>query len=255
MPRPDILDQRESLRNPLAGSIALHAGLVATAILYTTIAGPHHTLGNLNAGAGAITIGAVKTIPLPGQTGHPNPVANDTESQVPMPPPEKVQRRTVEQRNTGVPIGRTKPLRPQKEEAPQRKWSDDWSKRANQITSNEGRRVVSQMYQLRGGGSIGIGPGVFGERFGAYAELIAERVAQQWQTASLDPHSQAQAAIVTFDIYRDGTIRNVMLIQRSGNYLVDSTAQRAVYNAAPFPPLPAGFGRDSANVELRFNLK
>src|SRR5579884_4475525 len=173
MPHADILDQRESLRNPLLGSLALHAGVLGFAILYATVLVTKHTsFGSAAAGGGAIQIGAVSAIPLPSRTGHPNPVANDTESQVPMPPPEKVQRRAVEQRNTGVPIGRTKPLRPQKEEAPQRKWSDDWSKRANQITSNEGRRVVSQMYQLRGGGSIGIGPGVFGERFGAYAELI-----------------------------------------------------------------------------------
>src|SRR5579884_2866789 len=247
MPHADILDQRESLRNPLLGSLALHAGVLGFAILYATVLVTKHTsFGSAAAGGGAIQIGAVSAIPLPSRTGHPNPVANDTESQVPMPPPEKVQRRAVPKPEpNAIPLGHVK-QKPQREETPARKWQDDWSKRANQVYSTEGRAVSSPMYQMRGGGSIGVGPGVFGERFGAYAELIIQRVAQQWQTAGLDPHSQAQAAVVTFEIQRDGSIRSPMLIERSGNATIDFSALRAVTQAAPFPPLPPGYGRDSA---------
>jgi TonB family protein len=44
-------------------------------------------------------------------------------------------------------------------------------------------------------------------------------------------------------------------MQRSGNPTLDYSAQRAVLEAAPFPPLPAGFERDSARVEINFELK
>jgi len=256
MPHADILDQHDSLRNPLLGSVALHAGLAGLAILYATVlVTKHDSFGSAAAGGGAIEIGAVSTIPLPSHTGRPNPIANPTESQAPLPPPEKVQHKEIPKPEpNAVPLGRQK-LKPQPQEQPKRKWTDNWAKKANQVYSTEGPALSNPMYQMRGGGSIGVGPGVFGERFGAYAALIAQRVAQQWQTAGLDPRSQAQPAMVTFDIQRDGSVSNVFLMQRSGNFTIDASAQRAIIQAGPFPPLPAGFGRSSATVELTFNLR
>ena len=46
-----------------------------------------------------------------------------------------------------------------------------------------------------------------------------------------------------------------MCDQRSGILTLDNSAQRAILNAAPFPPLPAGFDRDAAQIEFRFQLK
>lgn len=256
MPHADILDERESLRNPLLGSLALHAAVFATAIVYTTLLlGPHESFGNKVAGGGAVQVGAVSSIPLPSHVGHPNPVANDSEAHVPLPPPEKVQHKEIPKPEpNAVPLGRVK-QKPQREELPQRKWSDNWSKKSNQVYSMAGQAVSSPMYQMRGGGSIGVGPGVFGERFGAYAALVIQRVAQQWQTSGLDLHSQAQPAMVTFDIRRDGSVQNVFIMQRSGNFNIDTSAQRAIIQASPFPPLPPEYSGSAASVQLTFNLK
>ena len=64
-----------------------------------------------------------------------------------------------------------------------------------------------------------------------------------------------QVTIVTFSIYRDGRAGDVRIVQSSGNPMVDISAQRAVLDASPFPPLPQGFERSSANIEFQFQLK
>jgi protein TonB len=81
-------------------------------------------------------------------------------------------------------------------------------------------------------------------------------VAQKWRTDDVDPRVQtAPPVIVTFDILNSGQIRNVRILQASGNRVLDYSAQRAVYDAAPFPPLPQGFERDTAQIEFWFQLK
>ena len=65
----------------------------------------------------------------------------------------------------------------------------------------------------------------------------------------------APLVIITFDIQRDGSVKNIRIAERAGNSTLDYSAQRAVMDAAPFPPLPQGFERNVANVELRFHLQ
>jgi protein TonB len=112
------------------------------------------------------------------------------------------------------------------------------------------------MFQKPGSGGIGMGENsVFGTRFGAYADRVIQLVSDKWQTGGLGGLHSAPTAIITFDILRDGSIRNVQIAQRSGNGTLDTSAQRAVMDAAPFPPLPQGYDRNAANVELRFQLQ
>jgi TonB family protein len=129
-------------------------------------------------------------------------------------------------------------------------------RRDNQLYSVEGAAAASPMYSMpHGGGSIGVGAGVFGQQYGAYTSLVIQRIAEKWQTANLDPRSQRSPAIVSFDIRRDGSVSTPTVMQSSGNYNIDVSAQRAVIMAAPFPPLPPQYGRDAASVEIRFNLR
>ena len=112
------------------------------------------------------------------------------------------------------------------------------------------------MFEKPGSGGVGVGPNsVFGNRFGGYADLVIQRVTQKWQTNGLASLQTAPMVIVTFDILRDGSIRNAQLAQRSGNSTLDYSALRAVTEAAPFPPLPPDYGGSDANVELRFQLQ
>jgi TonB family protein len=65
----------------------------------------------------------------------------------------------------------------------------------------------------------------------------------------------APIVIATFDLMRDGSVKNLQLLQRSGISSLDSSVQRAILDASPFPPIPPGFDRDSAKVEFQFELK
>jgi protein TonB len=107
------------------------------------------------------------------------------------------------------------------------------------------------------GGMVGVGPrGSFGQGFGWYRDLLEERVGQKWRTDDVDARLQsAPPVVVTFDILKNGQIRNVRVLQGSGNRTLDYSAQRAIYDAAPFPQLPQGYQRDSAQIEFWFQLK
>src|SRR5579871_2400788 len=81
----DILDQREPMTRAFVGALALHVTVAAGFALYNWMGSHHDTFGAPNAGGGAIGIEAVNTIPL-AHNGMQNPVANDSESQVPQQP-------------------------------------------------------------------------------------------------------------------------------------------------------------------------
>ena len=84
----DILDERESLRGPFLESVVLHLA-VAGLLVLSGISYQHsrEVWGSANTQAGdVVPVTAVKTIPLPSRAGIVNPVANDTESQVPQAP-------------------------------------------------------------------------------------------------------------------------------------------------------------------------
>jgi protein TonB len=111
------------------------------------------------------------------------------------------------------------------------------------------------MYSMKGAGGIDIGPqSVLGTRFGAYVDLMRERVAQHWNTADVRA-LPSQKCGVTFTIARDGSVSNVQVADPSGNYLLDTSAKRAVLDASPLPALPREFPRNDATVELWFQVQ
>jgi TonB family protein len=127
--------------------------------------------------------------------------------------------------------------------------------KSNQVPSHIPQAANTPMYGIQGSGGIDIGPAsVLGSRFGAYVELMRDRISQRWNTASV--HSlPSQKCAVSFTIARNGTVTNVQVTQPSGDYLLDTSAKRAVLDANPLPPLPPQFERNDATVELWFQLK
>ena len=92
----------------------------------------------------------------------------------------------------------------------------------------------------------------------AASGFIIDRVAQHWQTTTLNARIQtAPTVVVTFIINRDGSVsqNTIKIAQSSGILPVDISAQRAVMDAAPFPSLPAAYPRNDAQIELRFELR
>lgn len=261
MAHVDILDQPESLGGPLARSLALHGFVFAGLVLFSWLEA-HNVVswGDRNPGGGSsMVVNVVGQVPLPSRGGTVNPVANDTRSEVPEPKPEKVAKSIVkEPEPDAIPLkSRAAPKKPSPKAASINKYREKQVDRPNQLYSSEGQALSSPMVGIAGSGGIGVGRGSpFGDRFGYYVDLLRQKVAQKWRTGDVDPRIRtAPAVIVTFSIRRDGSVRGVSLAQTSGNPALDLSAQRAIADAAPFPPLPAGYDKNEVSIEFWFELK
>ena len=256
--RVDILDERESLRNPLFGSLAFHAGIVALSIAFVAIRGSQvERWGDPKSlGGGAVGITPVERIPLQSRQGRINPVANDTESQIPSAPAKPQPKQAVREDPNAIAL---KSRNPQKKPSPRttpQKYSPIKEPRPNQVYSSTGQAATSPMFsQAPGGGNVGSGSSSpFGNRFGYYEQLIRDKVARNWRSQELDS-SVRNPVVVLFDILRNGSVQNVRVSRPSGNFAADQSAQRAILMSNPFPPLPAQYERDVATIEFVFRLQ
>lgn len=256
----DILDVRESWRKPLLLSVALHGGLVA-AIAVAGFASnrPRELWGSPNSlGGTSVGITPVSQIPLPARGGPVNPLANDTESRVPAPPPSKQQLRRQAAQDAAAIAIKTKNLakRPARNDTTTQRSSLKTPESPGQLYSSTGRALSSPLVGQTGSGGVEMGlGGAFGNRFGYYRNLLEQKVGSRWRTNDVDPRLQtAPTVIVTFLIHRDGSVSDVRTEQSSGNSALDYAAQRAIYEAAPFQPLPAGYERNEAKIEFWFQL-
>jgi TonB family protein len=256
---PDILDEQDPIRGAVVRSFGLHIGIAALVVswgVYNASSNRTERWGNPKSlGGGAVAITPVASIPLPSRQGRVNPVANDTESQIPAPPKPQPAKKAPLPDPAAVPI---KSRNPQKKPAPQQSQQKYTPRdpRPNQVYSSTGQAATTPMFsQAAGGGGVGSGVGSpFGNRFGWYEQLLRERVAKNWRSQDLDSKIRNRVA-VTFDIARDGSIRNVRVTQPSGVFAMDQSAQRAILMSNPLPPLPREFERDTATVEFWFSLQ
>src|SRR5262245_27914440 len=87
----DILDEEERIRGPIWASILFHLGLAGLMVgLQVSGIGKRVQWGDpTGGGMGSVMISPVNSIPLPSRATPMNPVANNTESAVPAPPPAK----------------------------------------------------------------------------------------------------------------------------------------------------------------------
>src|SRR5258707_3397381 len=112
--RADILDERDSLRTPFAGSVALHAAVFGFFAIY----GMHLSQSNKiwgvpnPRGRDAVNVDVVRSIPLPNRHGPVNPVANDTQSQVPPQPKQQIRKSQPGPQPHRCPVPLPRPKRP-----------------------------------------------------------------------------------------------------------------------------------------------
>jgi protein TonB len=251
----DILDQQESLGAPFVQSVLLHAA-IAGALIISTISfqHSHQVWGSANTAAGdAVAINSVKNIPLPSRHGIVNPVANPTESQVPQPLKPEPKKQVKVPDEDAIPLKSPRVKKQPTPESTQRYHPQPPA--PNQVYSRDAPAAVSPMFQKPGSGGVGVGPNsAFGNQFGAYTDLVVQRVTQKWQTGGL-AGLHLPVAVITFDIMRDGTVKNARIAQGSGNSTLDYSALRAVMDVGQFTPLPAEYSGSQATVELRFQLQ
>lgn len=257
----DILDQGESLRRPLVGSLTLHVGIIAFLIAFNWWENRGLIrFGDPNSMGGSIGITPVSTIPLPNRTGISNPVANDTQSHVPTQAKPQPKRRIVKEEPDAIPLRSRKTAKKLSDLAARnQRFRPLDADRPNQMYSSTGAVVSSPMFGGNAGiGGTGIGNSVFGDRLGWYAQLLQQSLANKWgvETARIAPGTMTSRRVtIAFDILRDGTLQNVRVLESSGNPQIDFAAQRAVLSASPVRRLPEEFERNVAKVECWFQLQ
>lgn len=253
----DLLDQRDPLGTSFVGAIVFHA-LIVFGISYGWFWMNRNSehLGDPNpAGGPAYAVSPVRTIPIPQREAPPNPVANDTQSTVPTAPAKQE-----------VPKAPPPPTKDAfqipdklkyKIDRPQNKQNYTQPAPPNQVYSSTRQAMSNPMYAPQsGGGQVGVGPNSpLGSRYGWYAEIIRQKIAENWRTNGLDSRSQSTPAIVSFTIMRNGAIRNPQISQSSGNPNIDNTALRAVYDSNPMPALPPQITENYISAQFTFNLR
>lgn len=81
-----------------------------------------------------------------------------------------------------------------------------------------------------------------------YLAVMIQRIRVNWN----DRPGPTGTSIVKFTIQRDGRLTDIAVSRSSGNQILDSTAQRALYVTKQLPPLPAQFPNPTLTVDLTF---
>jgi protein TonB len=262
----DILDRTEPLAASFWASLGLHAAVFAGLFLAAWYQGrrPHENWGDPHGGGlGAVAVTPVARIPLPAQSGPLNPVANDTQSLAPTPPPKAKAEPKVKAKAPdadALPLLERNPRRrPTPPASEQNKFREKQQDLPNQVYNQSGQRLVSPMIGMSGSGGVSLGNNSpFGAQFGAYADMIKNKVGSNWKTGDIPPSIRtAPAVVVTFTINRDGSVpsHSVRISQSSGIQALDLSAERAILDSAPFASLPLGYSKDSVEIEFHFELR
>jgi len=255
----DILDTPESLKKPFFGAISLHLGLILAFAAYTWLNRAGDPFGDKNPANGYVAVEMVNSIPIPHQ-GAQNPVANDTESQVPQSEPARKTETKIEKEPDAIKLhnAKAKPVKPVKETTVAHVYKSYKDLEKNQLTSSTAQQVSSPLFQPKpGSGIVGTGANTtLGVRCAGYASQIQNIVARNWHTGDIDSRYQTAPQVISrFDLMRDGSVRNVTILQNSGIPTLDDSVKRALLDSNPLPPIPPECNKESAKVEFTFELK
>jgi TonB family protein len=187
----------------------------------------------------------------------PEPAAQEPVAPAPVPePPPKVIKPPKEEPRKGLPLPDAKKTRPKPEKsvAPPRHAGPPSSERTAPSTgagAGTGTNVVP--------GGVGIigpaGPGAPGgtDPLGDwYLAGVQRKIWSIWVRQMKSGFTQP--ITISFTILGDGSLEDgsVRPLQASGIQLLDNAAQRAVYSAAPFGPLPKTYGTNRITIQALF---
>ncbi len=89
--------------------------------------------------------------------------------------------------------------------------------------------------------------------FASYTARLIGRLRAAWRRP-VAPDATVHSVTVAFSIRRDGRLADLVIETPSGLPALDLSAERAVEDAAPFPPLPSGFEGDLMPARIVFEL-
>lgn len=89
---------------------------------------------------------------------------------------------------------------------------------------------------------------------GWYGAAVKAALEAAWAKPFLEDDRETHSVVIAFDIARDGSTRNLRIIQSSGIPSLDRSAQRAVIEASPLPAVPPSWDGDTLPATMRFDL-
>jgi hypothetical protein len=180
----------------------------------------------------AVEVHVVNKIPLPHHVG-PNPLANEKEDQVPQRPNSK-------------------------NKSNQRAAAQQPPFRTHEGSSPELTAASPAALSIPHTTAVAVDDAPLGSQFRWYAALVRDQVARHWRTSDLDLNIRtAPDVAVSLTIRRDGSTSASAVRIEKPNAMpgVNESCQRAILDAAPFPPLPAAFPRDEVVLNVMFRLQ
>ncbi|HKC93869.1 MAG TPA: TonB family protein [Nitrospira sp.] len=99
--------------------------------------------------------------------------------------------------------------------------------------------------QLKTSGSAGTNP------FWGRVEAI---IKSNWEPPPIDVTGQTYSVVVKFRFLRNGTVKDVVIQQTSGNSYFDMAGQRAILKPRQFPQFPAEMTETYQDVEMVFRV-
>ena len=87
-----------------------------------------------------------------------------------------------------------------------------------------------------------------------YWARVQAIISSQWEPPPVDMAGQTYTMIVKFRLQRDGTIKDVVVQQSSGNAYFDMAGQRAVLRPRVLPMFPAEMADSYKDVEMVFRV-
>jgi len=252
----NVLMRPDPKGRSFAFAVALHGSLIGSYFLMNSLNAQGPRFGEKDAGGASIGVEAVDKIPLP-HTGRPNPLAAQTENEAPQEPakPEdKAQKEVVPPDAVKLNLHKDKKQQA-KEESVKRRFRPFEQLEANQLASKSPQAVSSPLFsQMPGSGRVGLGANTtLGTQFGAYAAQIQRLIADNWHTNDVTAQV-APPVVASFDLMRDGSIRNLTIVQGSRIPSLDFSVRRAI-EGVTLPPLPQGYPQSTAKCEFTFELK
>ncbi len=259
----DIFDGDTSLRKPLIGSCALHAGIVVLAIFgYLIPNGRGESWGGTNGGGGAMSATLVSSVPLPAPlTPTENVLANESKGMsqsLPLEEPKLEDLKAIP-----IPESKAPPKKQEKRESTEKKPPKQVAKAEvnNQIPFGQGGPVSGPYGSFTSGatkGGFGFqgGSGDFGSRFAYYVDIVRRKVSENWLKYEIDPRiTDARRVYIYFEITRSGQPVNIRVEQSSGIPSLDLSAVRALQRIDTFGPLPTGYNGNYVSVEFWFDYR
>ncbi|MCX5723180.1 MAG: TonB family protein [Nitrospirae bacterium] len=87
-----------------------------------------------------------------------------------------------------------------------------------------------------------------------YWARVQAIISSKWEPPPVDMVGQTYRVIVKFRLQRDGTIKNVVVQESSGNDYFDMAGQRAVLGARVLPAFPADMADSYKDIEMVFRV-